>query len=121
LISKSVSNLKRRHDAKNIIAVGDFNVDRRMDDNPTGTKFALKDTYPVHNFFDAILDMGFHDCMRKYHSEPVQTHSNPKCEFPWELDHMSATKELFDNLIEVNIPDTLTISDHKPIIATFDV
>jgi len=30
-----------------------------MDENPTGTKFALKDTYPTNDFFDAILDMGF--------------------------------------------------------------
>ena len=108
LIPKFVSNLKRRRDVKNIIIAGDFNIDRRMDDNPTAIKFALKDSYPINNFFAAILDMGFHDCMRKYHTEPVQTQRNPKCEFAMELDHMSATKDLFDNLIEVDIPDTLT-------------
>ena len=70
-LSKFVSNIRRRHDAKNIIIAGDFNMDRRMDDNPTGTQFALKDTYPTNNFFDAILDMGFFDCMRKFNNAPI--------------------------------------------------
>ena len=42
-----------------------------MDDNPTGTKFAAKDTFPTNDFFDAIIDMGFSDCMRKFNSKPI--------------------------------------------------
>ena len=68
LLAKFVSNLRRRHSAENIIIAGDFNMDRRMDENPTGSRFALKNTYPTNNFFDAILDMGFFDCMRKFSS-----------------------------------------------------
>ena len=120
LLSKFVSNLRRRHGSKNIIIAGDFNMDRRMDDNPTGTRFALKGTYPTNNFFDAILDMGFHDCMRKFNNEPVQTHHNPKSKFPWELDHMFATEELFVGLTDILVPDTQNLSDHNPIVADFN-
>ena len=46
-IKNSVKNLRSgRHGSKNIIIAGDFDMDRRMDDNPTGTKFALKRYIP---------------------------------------------------------------------------
>lgn len=120
-ISKFVSNLRRRHDATNIIIAGDFNMDRRMDENPTGSTLALKGTFPTNNFFDAILDMGFHDCMRKFNDKPIQTYRPRRGEFPWELDHMFATKGLYDHLTEINVPEMSKLSDHDPIIANFDL
>ena len=108
------------YDAENIIIAGDFNMDRRMDENPTGTKFALKDTYPTNDFFDAILDMGFHDCMRKFHSDPIQTYRHSFSKFPWELDHMFATRKLYDGLQKIEVIDTSDLSDHNPIVADFE-
>lgn len=119
ILAKSVSNIRRRHDAENIIIAGDFNMDRRMDDNPTGTVFAAKDTYPTNEFFDAILDMGFHEGMRKFSSDPVQTHHNAKSEFPWELDHIFMTKELYDRLRNIETIEVPELSDHDPIVADF--
>ena len=69
----------------------------------------------------AILDMGFADCMRKFCSSPIQTHRNPRSKFPWELDHMFATEELFDCLTQIDVPDASALSDHDPIIADFDL
>jgi|APSaa5957512535_1039671.scaffolds.fasta_scaffold43723_3 exonuclease III len=120
-ISKFVSNLRRRHDAKNIIIAGDFNMDRRMDDNPTKSVFAKKGTYPTNDFFNAILDMGFYDCVRKQKSKPVQTFRHNKGNFPWELDHMFCTKELYDCLKRISVQNTKELSDHNPIIADFDL
>ena len=120
-ISKFVSNLRRRHDAKNIIIAGDFNMDRRMDDNPTKSVFAKKGTYPTNDFFNAILDMGFYDCVRKQKSKPVQTFRHNKGNFPWELDHMFCTKELYDCLKRINVQNTEELSDHNPIVADFDL
>ena len=114
-ISKFVSHLRHRHDAKNIIIAGDFNMDRRMDDKPG---FAKKGTYPTNDFFNAILDMGFYDCVRKYISEPIQTHNHNKSSFPWELDHMFCTKDLYDCLERISVQNT-KLSDHNPIIADF--
>ena len=120
-ISKFVSNLRRRHDATNIIIAGDFNMDRRMDENPTGSTFALKGTFPTNNFFDAIQDIGFHDCMRKFNNTPVQTYRPRRGKFPWELDHMFATQGLYYHLTEINVPEMSKLSDHDPIIANFDL
>ena len=120
-ISKFVSHLRRRHDAKNIIIAGDFNMDRRMDDNPTNSIFAKKGTYPHNDFFNAILDMGFYDCVRKQISKPVQTFRHNKGHFPWELDHMFCTKELYDCLKRISVQNTKKLSYHNPIIADFDL
>ena len=120
LLAKFVSNLRRRHNAENIIIAGDFNMDRRMDDNPTGSRFALKNTYPTNNFFDAILDMGFKDCMRKFSGEPVQTHRHNLSKFPWELDHMFATQKLYECLDKIEVVNAASLSDHDPIIADFN-
>lgn len=118
-IAKFVSHVRRRYVAENIIIAGDFNMDRRMDENPTGSRFAAKDTYPTNDFFDAILDMGFSDCVRKFYPDPVQTHRNNRSKFPWEIDHMFATPILFDRLEKLAIPDASELSDHNPIIADF--
>ena len=116
-ISKFVSHLRHRHYAKNIIIAGDFNMDRRMDDKPG---FAKKGTYPTNDFFNAIEDMGFYDCVRKQISKPIQTFRPVKGNFPWELDHMFCTKELYDCLKRISVQDT-KLSDHNPIIADFDL
>ena len=120
-IAKFVAYVRRSYNARNIIIAGDFNMDRRMDDNPTGTRFALKDTYPTNNFLDAILDMGFYDCMRKFNDLPVQTHRNARSTFPWELDHMFVTEGLFNCLTNVEVSNQRMLSDHDPIIADFDL
>lgn len=120
-LAKYVANIRRHHSAKNILIAGDFNMDRRMDDNPTGTKFANKGTSPTNDFFDAILDMDFHDCMRKFSSVPVQTHRHARSKFPWELDHMFATEDLYNALTDIKTIEVPELSDHDPIIANFDI
>ena len=119
-ICKFVSNLRHRHNAANILIAGDFNMDRRMDENPTSSVFAKKGTFPHNDFFNTIQDMGFQDCVRIFIKDPIQTHYHSRSKFPWELDHMFATKELFDSLTNIVVPQTKNLSDHNPIIADFD-
>lgn len=121
LLATYVANIRRKHSAKNILIAGDFNMDRRMDDNPTGSKFANKGTTPTNDFFDALLDMGFYDCMRKFQSNPIQTHRNARSKFPWELDHMFATEDLYNSLTDINTVEVQELSDHDPIIANFNI
>lgn len=118
-LTKFVTHIRRRYGAENILIAGDFNMDRRMDDNPTGSRFASKDTFPTNDFFDAILDMGFFDCVRKFYPEPIQTHRHIRSKYPWELDHMFASSGLYKSLKSLVIPDTTELSDHNPIIADF--
>ena len=67
--------------------------------------------------------MGFYDCMKKYQSNPIQIHRNARSKFPWELDHMFVTDELYDRLksISVFVDDhIISLSDHNPIVADFE-
>lgn len=119
-IATYISVLRRRMDADQIIIAGDFNMDRRMDDNPTGSRFAAQGTYPTNGFFDAILELGFFDCMRKFSKEPVQTHVHNRSKFPWELDHMFATEGLYQRLSSIEVVASDGLSDHYPIVADYD-
>ena len=40
LLSTYILDIRKRHDAKHILIAGDFNMDRRMDDNPTKIRFS---------------------------------------------------------------------------------
>jgi exonuclease III len=121
LIATYISVLRRKMEADQIIIAGDFNMDRRMDDNPTGSRFAAKGTYPTNSFFDTILDMGFFNCMRKFSDDPVQTHYNNKSKYPWEIDHMFATKDIYQCLKSIEVVAADGLSDHHPIVADFDL
>ena len=65
--------------------------------------------------------MGFYDCMRKYQLNPIQTHRNARSKFPWELDHMFATEDLYNSLFDINTLEVPELSDHDPIIANFKI
>ena len=64
-IEKFVKEMRQNFNAKDILISGDFNMDRRMDENPTKSKFSKKGETRHNNFFVGILDLGFHDCLRK--------------------------------------------------------
>ncbi len=125
-ISLMVTFLKNNFNAEHIIIGGDFNCDRRMDNNPTASRFAKRGERVTNLFFDSILNMGFKNCLRKFHSDYIETyrHHMVNSRYPWELDHMFCTNSLYDGLkkIEVmNNSDVIELSDHNPIIAEFDL
>ena len=47
--------------------------------------------------------------------------SSPRSKFPWEIDHMFATQDLFNSLTNIKTIKVPQLSDHDPIIAEFDV
>ena len=97
-------------------------MDRRLDDNPTGTRFAKKGQRVRNAFFDAILSLGFYDCIKKSYPDYVQTYRAGRGDYPWQLDHMFATESLYDRLESVHIvanAATIKASDHNPIVAEF--
>jgi len=124
VISLFVSMLRNVHGAEHIILSGDFNMDRRLDDNPTGTRFAKKGQRVRNAFFDAILDLGFHDCVKKFYPDYIQTYRAARGDYPWQLDHMFATEALYNQLESVHVvadAATLKASDHNPIVAEFKI
>ena len=54
--------------------------------------------------------------MRKFDKNPVQTHQNNKSDYPWELDHMFVTEELYDRLQQIEVHAYSERSDHYPIV-----
>lgn len=120
----TITYLKSQHKARNIIIAGDFNCERRMDDNPTSTRF-MKDGERINNLlFDFILGMGFKNCVKKYYSEVQRTHKHVRSSYNWELDHMFCTHELYDLLENIEVLDSVIqnkLSDHNPIIADFSL
>ena len=121
-IEHFVKEMRQNFNAKNILISGDFNMDRRMDENPTKSKFSKKGETRHNNFFDGILDLGFRDCLRKYHSLRMRTYRHNRGIYPWELDHMFVTPDLYERLksIDVFVDDNiLKLSDHNPIVANF--
>jgi len=121
-----VTYLKTNYNAENIIIAGDFNCDRRMDDNPTKSRFAKRGERVTNLFFDSILNIGFKNCLRKFYPDFIETyrHHMVNSRYPWELDHMFCTNNLYEKLknIEVlNNSQVEELSDHNPIIANFDI
>ena len=54
---------------------------------------------------------------------PIQTYRHNRGTYPWELDHMFVTDELYDRLksISVFVDDHIIgLSDHNPIVADFE-
>ena len=123
-LSIFIYDLRKRHDAEHIVIAGDFNMDRRMDDNPTGTRFSKKGERRQNIFFDCILDLGFKDCIAETLEDYVQTHRHNLSKFPWQIDHFFASEKLFKGLTDLKVIDNeevRNLSDHNPIIAEFDL
>jgi exonuclease III len=125
-IALIVTFLRTNFNAEHIVISGDFNCDRRMDDNPTKSTFARRGERVTNLFFDTILGLGFQNGMRKFHSEYLETyrHHIVKNRFPWELDHLFCTEKLYQCLSKLDVVDTedvKALSDHNPIVAEFKI
>ena len=124
LINLYITILRQEHSAEHILISGDFNMDRRMDENPTGSRFSKKGERIHNTFFDAILNLGFKDCLRKFYPDYVETyrHHIEINRYPWELDHMFVTPNLYERLERIEVINNRIVhelSDHNPIIAEF--
>jgi exonuclease III len=123
VINRYIFELRKKYKAINIIIAGDFNMDRRMDNSEESHSFSHSGK-TVNFFFDNILELGFYDCLRSKYPNYIQTHRHSLSSFPWQIDHMFCTKELYDELEDINIinnNETKELSDHYPIVADFSI
>ena len=103
------------------ILAGDFNNDRRMDEHPT---FKSRGKRTTNLMFDRIEDFLLQDCVKKYYQDFVHTYRHNTGSFPWQLDHMFASRRIFRNLKNLYVDDSeevKSLSDHNPIVADFDI
>ena len=113
-----------QYHAKHIVIAGDFNYDRQMDDNPTGTKFVKVGEKRANIFFDSLKNLGYVDCLEQFYPDYVQTHRHTRSEFPWQTSHMFMTNKLFNHLDSLEVlenPKVIQRSDHNPIIADLNI
>ena len=100
------------------VVAGDFNVSKQWDS-------VYKNKYPSHKiFFDRLEDFGLVDCTRQYFGQFVQTNRHSRSDFPWQNDYIHVSKDLAKKLVVCEVKDdplVYELSDHNPVVATFDI
>ena len=74
--------------------------------------------------FDRVENYLLQDCVKKFYPDYVQTYRHTTVGFPWQLDHMFASRKIFRSLKNLFVDDSdevKNISDHSPIVADFDI
>lgn len=114
---KYLSKLK-----KPIILGGDFNIAHtevdlaRPKENETNTMFTMEEREQI----DKILELGFVDAFRRFHSKNnytwwLRAFNAKKRNIGWRIDYIFVSKELEPLLKDSFVPD-LSISDHCPVV-----
>jgi exonuclease III len=112
--------LKEQNIKSNWIIAGDFNTSETFDylwkGGPIGSL----------EYIQRLESIGLKECLRHFSNTLVPTFKNPKGgKIIHQLDHMYATKNLLDSLIDCKTPEHdfifgSNLSDHLPIISTFN-
>lgn len=102
-----------------VIIGGDFNASLHLEGKQNNTANANR------LFFERLEDFGLADCMKPFAEYPVQTHChNSDVTFPWQLDYLYASHRVAGCVKEAHVVDTADIremSDHNPLVFTFDL
>jgi len=100
------------------VIAGDYNVSKQWDER-------YKHRDPSHTiFFDRLEDFGLINCTYEYFNKHVQTNRHTGSDFPWQNDYIFASKKLAEKLVFCEVKDDAQVhelSDHNPVIATFDL
>jgi len=103
---------------KKFLLAGDFNNHRVMD-----VKLGRKGTRNSEILFDRILNFNLVDCIALHYPEGIQTYRHNRGKFPWQLDHLYCSNKGFGELSSLEVienAEILKLSDHNPVIATFE-
>jgi endonuclease/exonuclease/phosphatase family metal-dependent hydrolase len=98
-----------------VIIGGDFNASPQWDD-----KYAVK-THRI--FFQRLEAFGLVDCQGQFTKERSRTFRDRR-NFPWVDDYIFASKNLAKNVVAhqvVEQAEMLNLSDHNPVVVTFDL
>ena len=98
-----------------IILGGDLNA---------SVQFDAKQRNQSHRiFFQRLEDFGLVDCQGSFDNNRPRTLRHNKTDFPWVNDYMFASKSLLKKPViheVVEKPDMHHLSDHNPLVATFE-
>lgn len=100
------------------IVAGDYNASTQWDE-----RYPNQD--PSHQiFFDRLEDLSLVDCTRRHFKQHRQTHRHSGSDFPWQNDYIHASGRLAEKMVRCEVLDDERVrglSDHNPVVATFDV
>jgi exonuclease III len=83
--------------------------------------------WPGHGhgpFFERLERGPFLDCLRRFHPEEIQTFFRADSLHPFQDDHLLVTPDLSAQLVSCDVllnETTRRVSDHVPLVATFDL
>jgi endonuclease/exonuclease/phosphatase family metal-dependent hydrolase len=108
----------RRGGRPMVILGGDLNASPQWDD-----KYRVK-THRI--FFQRLEAFGLMDCQGQFTKDRPRTlrHSKGRVPFPWVNDYIFASTSLVKKIIAHQVierPEMLNLSDHNPVVATFDL
>ena len=95
---------------------GDLNASPQFDDD-RGHK-----THRI--FFQRIEAFDLMDCQGEFGKDRPRTLRHSKSDFPWVNDYIFASKSLAQKVVAREVieqPKTLNLSDHNPVVVTFDL
>jgi endonuclease/exonuclease/phosphatase family metal-dependent hydrolase len=99
-----------------VILGGDLNASPQWDDK-YGTK-----THRI--FFQRLEAFGLVDCQGQFTKERPRTLRHTKTKYPWVNDYIFASESIAKKVVAhqvVEKPEMLTLSDHNPVVVTFDL
>lgn len=99
-----------------IIFGGDLNASPQFDDQ-YGTK-------THRNFFQRLEAVDLVDCQGQFTNARPRTLRHSKSKFPWVNDYIYTSESLEDKIVKHQVieqPEMLKLSDHNPVVVTFDL
>jgi len=99
-----------------VILGGDLNATPQWDDK-YGTK-----THRI--FFQRLEAFGLVDCQGEFTKDRPRTLRHKNSDFPWVSDYIFASESIAAKVLDrqvVELPEMLNLSDHNPVVVTFDL
>jgi endonuclease/exonuclease/phosphatase family metal-dependent hydrolase len=99
-----------------VILGGDFNASPQFDD-----EYGIK-THRI--FFERLEAFGLADCQGAFTKDRPRTLRHPKSDVPWVNDYIFASKSLVKKVVAQQViekPEMCNLSDHNPVVVTFDL
>jgi hypothetical protein len=99
-----------------VLLGGDLNASPQFDDI-----YGIK-THRI--FFQRLEAFGLVDCQGTFSDQRPRTLRHPKSNVPWVNDYIFATKHLAQKAVAHDVverPEMLHLSDHNPVVVTFEL
>jgi exonuclease III len=99
-----------------IILGGDLNASLQCDAKQGNNSHRI--------FFQRLEDFGLVDCQGAFTNERPRTLRHTKSDFPWVNDYIFASENLAKKVVACEVverPEMLNLSDHNPVVVTFEM